>query len=226
LPQHLAQRAGLELADGVDPMQVASYARLMETLTGARAHGYSVTIPSFPPNSDVRTALRDAKPDARLLGRLNVRYVVAEFPVNAEGLVEQTYIGSTYVYENSWAMPRAFVGATSARVTVNTPDHIVVEADGPGTLTLSQVNYPGWRVTVDGRATTPDPTGSSSLLGFDVSLDAGHHVIEFVFDPWTVKVGVLVSTVGWSGLLVATILARALKTLQGFKGQQWDHAGA
>ena len=37
LPQHVAQRAGLELADGVDPMQVAGYARLMQAATGARA---------------------------------------------------------------------------------------------------------------------------------------------------------------------------------------------
>jgi len=39
LPQHVAQRAGLEMADGVDPMQVASYANVMRAATGARAQG-------------------------------------------------------------------------------------------------------------------------------------------------------------------------------------------
>jgi len=85
LPQHVAQRAGLELADGVDPMQLASYAGLMKAATGTRATGYSVTIPAFPPESNVETALSDATPDARLLGRLNVRYVAAEFPIRVEG---------------------------------------------------------------------------------------------------------------------------------------------
>ena len=170
LPQHVAQRAGLELADGVDPMQVAGYARLMQTATGARASGYSVTIPQFPPSSDVRTALRDVTPDARLLGKLNVRYVVAEFPMKVEGLVERARFGTTFVYENQLAMPRAFVGEATARVTTNTPDRIVVEADGPGTLTLSQMYYPGWRAMVDGRD-TPIQVVDSALAG--VSLDAG-----------------------------------------------------
>jgi hypothetical protein len=203
LPQHIAQRAGLELADGVDPLQLASYARLMEMATGVRASGYSVTVPPFPPNSDVRTAWRDAEPDARLLGKLNVRYVVAEFPIRAEGLIERAQFGSTFVYENTRALPRAFVGeGIVARVTTLTPDHIVVEADGPDTLTLSQVYYPGWRASVDGRAVSIESAGSL----MQVSLDAGHHIVEFVFDSWTVKVGVAVSVAGWIGLLATGLI--------------------
>jgi hypothetical protein len=203
LPQHIAQRAGLELADGVDPLQLASYARLMEMATGARASGYSVTVPPFPPNSDVRTAWRDAELDARLLGKLNVRYVVAEFPIRAEGLIERAQFGSTFVYENTRALPRAFVGeGIVARVTTLTPDRIVVEADGPDTLTLSQVYYPGWRASVDGRAVS---IGSAGSL-MQVSLDAGHHMVEFVFDSWTVKVGVAVSVAGWIVLLATGLI--------------------
>ena len=206
LPQHVAQRAGLELADGVDPMQLAGYARLMQAATGARARGYSVTIPSFPPSSDVRTALRDVTPDARLLGKLNVRYVVAEFPMTIEGLVERTHFGPTFVYENQSAMPRAFVGnGTAAHSVVYTPDCVVVEADGPGTLTLSQVYYPGWRATVDGRAATIE-TVDSALM--NVSLEAGRHVVEFTFDPRTVKVGVMVSAFGWASLVVGWLVFR------------------
>jgi hypothetical protein len=205
LPQHVAQRAGLELADGVDPMQLASYARLMQAATGARARGYSVTIPQFPPSSDVRTALRDVTPDARLLSRLNVRYVAAEFPMKVEGLVERTRFGPTFVYENQSAMPRAFVGETAARVLTNTPERFVVEAEGPGMLILSQVNYPGWRATVDGRAATIE-TVDSALMG--VSLEAGRHVVEFAFDPWTVKVGVMVSALGWASLVVGWLVFR------------------
>ena len=220
LPQHVAQRAGLELADGVGPMQLASYAQLMQSATGTRANGYSVTIPAFPPDSDVQTALRDVTPDVRLLGRLNVRYVAAEFPMKVEGLVERAHIGATFVYENQLAMPRAFVGETAARVTTNTPDRIVVEADGPGTLTLSQAYYPGWLVTVDGHRR--DLAGLENPSGLSVGLEAGHHVVEFVFDPWTVKVGVVVSALGWGSLMVGWLVLRLRSFVLRSRGQSWN----
>ena len=214
LPQHVAQRAGLELADGVDPLQLASYADLMRAATGTRSSGYSVTIPAFPPESNVETVLRDATPDARLLGKLNVRYIAAEFPIRAEGLVERAHIGSTFVYENQFARPRAFVGETGARIVTFTPDRVVVEADGPGRLTLSQSTYPGWRAMVDGRP--------ASILSVDglmtVSLDAGHHRVEFVFDPWTVKVGWRVSAVGWFGVMVGWLVGWLKRPVR-----QWNH---
>lgn len=223
LPQHVAQRAGLELADGVDPMQVDTYASWMRVVTNANVRGYSVTIPPFPPGSDVRTALSHTTPDARLLGRLNVRYVVAEFPIWAEGLVEQARFGPTFVYENQFVLPRAYVGeGMPARIVINTPDRVVVEADGPGTLTLIQINYPGWRATVDGH-TVPisvlPSVGTSSLLFellLHLKLEEGHHLIEFVFDPWTVKVGVIVSGVGWGSL--------ALGWVVGWLRRQWKRA--
>jgi hypothetical protein len=174
-----------------------------------------VTIPAFP-TSDVRTALRDVTPDARLLGKLNVRYVVAEFPMKVEGLVERARFGTTFVYENQLAMPRAFVGEAAARVTTNTPDRITVEADGPGTLTLSQVYYPGWRARVDGRD-TPLQVVDSALAG--VSLDAGQHVVEFTFDPWTVKVGVMVSALGWVSLIVGWLVLRCSFFIPRQRGQ-------
>jgi len=220
LPQHVAQRAGLELADGVDPMQLTSYAQLMQAATGARTSGYSVTIPPFPPNSDVQTALRDVTPDARLLGKLNVRYVVAEFPIKVEGIIEQAQFGPTFVYENQSAMPRAFVeNGTAAHIVVYTSDRVVVEADGPGTLTLSQVHYPGWRATVDGRA-VPIKTVESALMG--VGLDAGHHKIEFMFDPWTVKVGMIVSALGWGSLMVGWLVLRLSSFVLRQRGQSWN----
>jgi Bacterial membrane protein YfhO len=203
LPQHVAQRAELEMADGVDPMQVASYANVMRAATGARAQGYSVTIPAFGPRADVRQALRDVTPDARLLGRLNVRYVVADFPVLADGLAERARFGATVVYENERAYPRAFVeGGAAGNVTVNEPDRVVVEADGPGTLTLSQVYYPGWHASIDGQ---PAPIQMVESL-MQVNLEAGRHVVEFVFAPWTVRTGLLVSGAGWGGLLVVGLV--------------------
>jgi hypothetical protein len=161
----------------------------------------------------VATALRDASPDARLLGRLNVRYVAAEFPIRANELVERAHVGTTFVYENQLAMPRTFVGETAARLVKFTPDYVVVEAEGPGVLTLSQVYYPGWRASVDGRPAAISAV--EALMG--VSLDAGQHVVEFMFDPGTVKVGWLVSAVGWGSLFVGWTVGR-------LRGRSWKRA--
>jgi uncharacterized membrane protein YfhO len=84
-------------------------------------------------------------------------------------------------------------------------------------LTLSQVYYPGWRALVDGRAAAIMVI-DSTLMG--VSLDAGHHVIEFVFDPWTVKVGALVSAIGWISLVVGCLILRLSSFVLRQKGQQ------
>lgn len=220
LPQHIAQRAGLEMADGVDPMQVASYASLMQSATGGRAQGYSVTIPAFGPRADVRQALRDVTPDTRLLGRLNVRYVVADFPVQAGGLVERARFGTTVVYENEQAYPRAFVeGGAAGNVMVYEPDRVVVEADGPGILTLSQVYYPGWRVRIDGQ---PAPIQTAESL-MQATLGAGRHVAEFVFAPWTVTAGLLVSGAGWGSLLVVGLI-RLSAFILSRRGQLWNRA--
>ncbi len=47
IPQQTAALYGLELADGIDPMQLTTYARYMQGATGVKSSGYSVTIPSF-----------------------------------------------------------------------------------------------------------------------------------------------------------------------------------
>jgi hypothetical protein len=203
LPLHVAQRAGLELADGVDPMQIAGYVQWMQSATGAPASGYSVTLPPFPSEADVSQVLHDVQPDAHLLGELNVRYLASEFPINAPGLIARARLGPTFIYENTLALPRAFVtGGLPVRLVVLTPDHITVEADGPGVLTLSQVHYPGWRAGVDGRA-APVEVVDTVLMG--VRLEAGQHRVEFVFDPWTVKAGLVISVAGW-GIWLASLL--------------------
>ena len=92
IPQHVAQQFNLQLADGVDPLQLARYVQLMQQATGVGAWGYSVTLPPFPgiqTDADVSTALKDVMPNAALLGLLNVKYIVADFPIESPDLIER-----------------------------------------------------------------------------------------------------------------------------------------
>ncbi len=112
LPQHVAQAHGLELADGIDPLQLARTVRFMQRATGVGEWGYSVTLPAFEGlrrDEDLRGWLADVTPDPALLGLLNVKYVVAHFPIRHPDLIERARIDGAIVYENARAMPRAWI---------------------------------------------------------------------------------------------------------------------
>ena len=96
--------------------------------------------------------------------------------------------------------PQAILsGETDARdssVTVveYEPSKITLDVDaaGDGILVLSEVYYPGWRARVDGRETRVHRV-DHALRG--VRLERGSHRVEFVYDPVSLKAGLLVTVV-------------------------------
>jgi hypothetical protein len=109
IPQHVGARYGLQQVDGVDPIQLQWMVAFMEMAGGYQVDGYGVTIPYFPDGSDVKDAWQDAEPAAGLLGLLNGRYVVADYSLQAKGLSLVHRTEQSYIYENSLALPRAFL---------------------------------------------------------------------------------------------------------------------
>jgi hypothetical protein len=109
IPQHTGAQLGLERLDGVDPIQLRWSAEYVGLAGGCPATGYGVTLPHIPHGADPSTACRDAVPDARLLGLLNVCFVVAEYPIHAPGLALEGQIAGAYRYRNEHCMPRAFL---------------------------------------------------------------------------------------------------------------------
>jgi hypothetical protein len=112
VPQHVAQQFQLQLADGIDPLQLRRYVMFMQRATGIGEWGYSVTLPPFPgvkADEDIRSVLTDVQPNAALLGLLNVKYLDAAFPIDRTDLIERALFGSTFIYENQRVLPRAFL---------------------------------------------------------------------------------------------------------------------
>jgi len=105
IPQHVAELYGLKLADGVDPLQLRVYADYLTRAAGLESDRYSVTLPPFPVGADVQTALRDAVPDAEMLGLLGVRYLAAAFPVADADWQSVGQFEEVYIYENRQARP-------------------------------------------------------------------------------------------------------------------------
>jgi hypothetical protein len=203
LPQHTAARYGLELADGVDPMQLAAYAKLMGAATGVPRSGYSVTLPPFA-GGEPEVDNAAYRPDPGLLGLLNVGYVAAEFDLPVDGLVLRERFGETRLYENALALPRAWIqtdeGVFEGRAELIEwqPNRITVQAEGPGTLVLSEIAYPGWRVRVDGQAAPMKPV-IGLLRG--VELPPGAHRVVFRFVPLSVMLGLAALLLGLVGFV-------------------------
>ncbi|MCA1552994.1 MAG: YfhO family protein, partial [Chloroflexi bacterium] len=70
-----------------------------------------------------------------------------------------------------------------------------------GLLVFSEIAYPGWQVSVDGRA---QPLLSADGVLMAVMLDAGEHDVQLTFDPDLVKIGAALS--GISLLLCLGVL--------------------
>jgi hypothetical protein len=218
IPQHTGAVYGLEMADGVDPFQLAKYVDFMRAATGVDVPGYGVTVPPFPEVSegeDMLLAHRDVAPDLGLLGLLNVRYLAAAYPMEVDGLAPLGERGGVHLYRNEQAFPRAFVApdkdgwerenVREARVARWTPNRIRVEAQGPGLLVLSEVYDPDWRVQVDGR-----PAQLLRVAGIlrGVRMEEGPHQVTFAYWP--------------SGLTAALVLTVAgVVCLVGLWGVAW-----
>jgi hypothetical protein len=201
LPQQTASSAGLQLADGVDPLQLVSYVTYMERATGVPIHGYSVTMPPFE-SGEPSTANIEYHPSPDLLGELNVRFIVASFDIPDKDLVLKERFGDTRVYENMKTMPRAWVQSKDSFPgndvrPVQTfqwePNRITAQVDGPGLFVLSELAYPGWQVLVDGKREDIVPVGGL-LRG--VSLESGTHQVAFVFYPSSLYLGLLFCSMG------------------------------
>jgi uncharacterized membrane protein YfhO len=72
--------------------------------------------------------------------------------------------------------------------------------DTSGYLVLADTWYPGWQATVDGERVE---LLRANYAFRAVSLDAGDHVVEMSYRPWSVYLGVAVSV----GMLVAVVVA-------------------
>jgi hypothetical protein len=190
IPQLAAVQSGLRLLDGIDPLMLQSTVASVSAATGVPAQGYSVTLPTLAtgnPAADNSGAI----PDTALLRRLNVRYVVSVFEIDAAPLFLAGQSGDLLIYQNPQVMPRAWVArdigsweeaipGQEARLETISPNRLIISAEGPGVLVLSEAAYPDWRATVDG---LPAEIHTAGGWWRAVNIGPGTHTVEMWFDP-------------------------------------------
>jgi len=206
LPQPSAAQEGLQLVDGIDPLQLRSTVEVVSQASGVASTGYSVTLPPFS-SGDPERDNSQAIPDPFRLGELNVRYVVSAFPIQVKGLRLQGISEGRYVFRNEFELPRAWVAPSKDRWDVplgdrpvilfrNTPNQLEMRATGPGWLILSEAYYPGWVAHVDGAE-----ENIQQIAGWfrGLPLPPGPHEVDWEFSPPTLWAGL--------GITALTILA-------------------
>lgn len=190
----------LEMASGVDPLQIATYRDFMERGSGVPVSGYSVSIPEFFSGRPVYDNV-NFQPDSELLGLLNVKYLVSEFSIQDVDFEPIEINSPQYLYQNKKFLPRSWIErdgifsqVNPAQIIKRTPNKIEVIAIGPGNLILSEVYYPGWKVLIDGKKA--EITRAHQILR-SVSISEGSHVVEFNYRPLSVISGLVLAGIGW-----------------------------
>jgi hypothetical protein len=210
IPQDIASYGRLELADGVDPLQLQGYSEYMEKATGVNSETYSVTVPAFK-NGNPKIDNRNAIPDLSLLGRLNIKYILSEFVIDDPGLEFVKQFGQSYLYRNPFFQPRVWVEREGDRDIVTSdltyqsinPNNIKIKigGEGPGRVILSEINYPNWIINLDGVKVEED---LRDKLLRAVTVEDGPHIIEWKFIPYEIYTGIGIA-------LVTCLLAVVIK---------------
>jgi hypothetical protein len=92
-----------------------------------------------------------------------------------------------------------------AMIRLYQPNRIEIDVDGtePGHLVLTDVWFPGWECTVDGK---PVPVRRADFLFRSVPVEAGKHKVVFTFEPQSYQRGKIVSVTALVVLMGLTML--------------------
>lgn len=207
IEQQIGAYYDLELADGIDPLQLSAYVNFMLTASGVPNQGYSVTLPPFS-TGNPKVDNQGYTPDAELLGLLNVHFIVSQFPIETNELRLEYQSENGYIYSNPRVRSRVWVDKSDmgnddeSNIIASGQSKVVVVGEGPGQLVLADIYYPGWTATVDGSTASIIPY--ENLL-MSVNLTAGKHVVEFTFSPVTGRMGLVISGISCLGLSINLI---------------------
>jgi len=90
----------------------------------------------------------------------------------------------------------------SAEITYYRPEEVVIKAAAPcdGWVVLSDTYFPGWKATVDGKKAE---IFRANYIFRAVAVNEGSHIIKFVYEPVSYKMGEMVTVVSLLFILVA-----------------------
>jgi hypothetical protein len=215
ISQFTASVNGMSMVNGIDPLQLKTYSLFISKASGVPSNGYSVTVPSLATGDSINDNI-NYLPDARLLGFLNTKYLISDFPLKGSDFQLVDIVNNQWIYENQLEMPRAWVQDNEnssayqyreVNILDYRPNSITISAQGPGILVLSEIDYPGWVAEVDGQTTPIQPF--SGILR-SINLETGKHTVVFEFHPKFLLMGAIISTTTACFLVIYALIKRKM----------------
>ncbi len=174
----------------------------------ADASGYAAAIPSNylhfwneEPKSPNTTSIQDL--NSNKLNLAGVKYVITGYPddylASLDSVQFERVFGEDHVqiYENQDVIPRVFLLDNNqdqypAQIIDYSPNRVLIETelDRISELVLTDTFYPGWTAYVDG-----EPSSVESYEGAfrKVALPFGKHIVEFRYEPDSLRLGAIIS---------------------------------
>jgi len=157
----------------------------------------------------------------RLFDMLNVKYFITSKALATKNLKlinrakETVRDGHIYLYQNKNALPRSYrvYQAKVIKDRAQIFDYLFSKQFDPnkeivleekvnslgGFWFTSEWFYPGWKAYVDGQETK---IYRANYMFRAIALPPGEHEVEFVYDPWSFKLGAIISAITLLGLAI------------------------
>jgi hypothetical protein len=207
LPGNFGCVWGIEETGGISPLQLQRYQDFWNALPGERARWllnvkYAITSQDALPDGELVDEFSTPDKDFYFYRiqspgpRAFVAYS-AELQVDDGRALQRLAApdfdpSQTVLLAQDPGLDLAGAGQGTVRFVERLPNRLLldVDTDAAGILVLSEVDYPGWRATVDGHQV--DILRADTILRA-VPLQAGTHRVEMVFQPRVVTVGLILS---------------------------------
>jgi len=216
----------LEDTGGISPLRLDRYQRFLNALPSDRARSllnvqYAFTWEHVLPDGQLVEEYSDPEQDAyfyRIEATAPLAYVVYSAQIEADdtAALERLAVPDfdprqqvILAQDPGFELPGA--GSATVQILERLPNRLELEVDtdADGVLVLSEIDYPGWQATVDGRQA---PILRANTVLRALPLRAGQHKVEMVFRPWTVFAGLAISVLILAVVLIAVpVLRRSAK---------------
>jgi hypothetical protein len=215
----------VRLADGWDPLLLENYASYMQRAGDDAFDGYQLHIPSF--DSPL------VKPDARLLGLMNVSVVVSRRPLSDPRLVPVGKVDGTLIYKNTADAGSAYLVRPGpdgnppsldkiqrldfgVRMVTQAPElnTFAFSTNTVAYLVIATPTFPGWTAYLDGH-----PVSVQQIAGVlpAIKVGPGTHQLSYIYNPSSVRLGGMLSVIGLIAILVWLITGRRFKQGKPYK---------
>lgn len=216
--QASAVQLQVRLADGWDPLLIESYVAYMQRAGGYSAQGYQLHIPYDSPR---------VRPNAMLLGLMNVSIVVSRRPQTDPHLIQAGVVDGTYIYKNTADVGPGYLvkaGPGGNAPSLNQMQRLNVAVDmldqtpelstfafsteTEGYFVVATPAFPGWTAELDGRAV---PVEQIAGVLPAIKVGPGKHILSYRYAPSSVRYGAILSLIGLLVALACFIIGRFWK---------------